>query len=70
MEKESSSTAPLKFRFRDHSRSESQNSSEQSSDVVSEASTSSITDPHDDADDLEIESITGRVYIYTYFYLR
>ncbi|TKY52764.1 Exocyst complex component EXO84B [Spatholobus suberectus] len=54
---ESSSTPPPKFRFRDHSRPESQNSSEPSSDVVSAASPS-ISDP-DDAD-LEIESMTGR----------
>jgi len=54
---ESSSTPPPKFRFRDHSEPESQNSLEPSSDVVSAASPS-IGDP--DAD-LEIESMTGRV---------
>ncbi|KAL5149137.1 Exocyst complex component EXO84A [Glycine soja] len=56
MEMESSSTPPPKFRFRDHSEPESQNSLEPSSDVVSAASPS-IGDP--DAD-LEIESMTGR----------
>ncbi|KAL2323407.1 hypothetical protein Fmac_027786 [Flemingia macrophylla] len=56
MEMESAS-APSKFRFRDHSEPESENSSEPSSDVVS-AVTPSNTRHHDP--DLQIESITGR----------
>ncbi|XP_017414031.2 exocyst complex component EXO84B-like [Vigna angularis] len=56
MKMESSLTPPPKFRFRDHSLMESQNSSDSTSDAVSAASPS-VTHTHAD---LQIESITAR----------
>ncbi|XP_022641163.1 exocyst complex component EXO84B-like isoform X2 [Vigna radiata var. radiata] len=56
MKMESSSTPPPKFRFRDHSLMESQNSSDSSSSAVSAASPS-VTHTHADH---QIESITAR----------
>lgn len=64
---ESSSSALRKFRFRDHSIPESQNSIE-SSEQSSEDVVSPVSLPISDVSDtkLDVESMTGRVLIYFY----